>query len=77
MRSSTRCPTRRSRRRGIAWWIRPRALAETIHTVGVKPQGISLDVDQARAEAILAMQDLIDAVAVAEPTIAARSLGII
>ena len=52
------------------------ALAETIHTVGVKTQGISLEIDQARAEAIVAMQDLIDAVADAEPTVAARALGI-
>ena len=52
------------------------ALADTIHAVGVKPQGISLEIDQARAEAIVAMQDLIDAVADAEPTVAARSLGI-
>ena len=54
-----------------------RALAETIFADGVRTQGISLEVDQARAEAILAMQDLVDAVADAEPTIAARSLGII
>ena len=54
-----------------------RKLAETIHADGVRTQGISLKVDQARAEAILAMQALVDAVADAEPTIAARSLGII
>ena len=53
------------------------ALAETIFADGVRTQGISLAVDQARAEAILAMQDLVDAVADAEPTITARSLGII
>ncbi len=53
-----------------------RALAEAIHEVGVKPQGISLDVDQARADAIVAMQELIDAVADAEPTVAGRSLGV-
>ncbi len=51
-------------------------LAETIHDVGVQPQGISLDVDRARAEALFAFEALIDAVADAEPTQAARSLGI-
>ena len=52
------------------------ALAHTIHEVGIKTQGISLEIDQARSEAIVAMQDLIDAVADAEPTVAARALGI-
>ena len=52
------------------------ALAEAIHAVGVQPQGVSLTVDQARADAIVAMQGLIDAVADAEPTPAARALGI-
>ena len=52
------------------------ALAQAIHDVGVQPQGISLAVDQARADAIVSMQALIDAVAEAEPTIVARSLGI-
>ena len=52
------------------------ALAQAIHDVGVHPQGISLAVDQARADAIVAMQALIDAVADAEPTIVAKSLGI-
>lgn len=52
------------------------ALAEAIHDVGVQPQGISLAVDQARADAIVAMQALIDGVADAEPTIVAKSLGI-
>ena len=51
-------------------------LAQTIHDVGVQPQGISLPVDQARAEATVAMEALIDAVADAEPTITAKSLGI-
>lgn len=51
-------------------------LAETIHEVGVQPQGISLDVDRARAEAMVAFQALIDVVADAEPTQAAISLGI-
>ena len=51
-------------------------LAEAIHAVGVQTQGISLDVDQARADAIVAMQDLADAVADAEPTVTARCLGI-
>ena len=55
---------------------RARALAEAIHAVGVQTQGISLDVDRARADAIVAMQDLADAVADAEPTMAARCLGI-
>lgn len=50
----------------------PTAIAE----VGVKPQGISLVVDRARAEAIVAMEELIDAVARAEPTTTARYLGI-
>lgn len=53
------------------------ALVAAIQADGVRTQGISLDVDQARAEAILAMQALIDRVADAEPTITARSLGII
>lgn len=52
------------------------ALATTIHDVGVQPQGISLEVDQARADAIVAFEALIDAVADAEPTQTAKSLGI-
>ena len=52
------------------------ALAEAIHTVGVHPQGISLEVDQARADAIVAYDALIDAVADAAPTQVAKSLGI-
>ncbi len=52
------------------------ALAQAIHDVGVQPQGISLAVDRARADAVVAMQALIDAVADAKPTIVARSLGI-
>ena len=52
------------------------ALAETIHEVGVQPQGVSLVVDQARADAIVAWQALVDSVADAEPTAAARCLGI-
>ena len=51
-------------------------LAETIREVGVHPQGISLEVDQARADAMVAFEALIDAVADAEPTVAARYLGI-
>ena len=51
-------------------------LAEAIHRVGVHPQGISLAVDGARTAALDAYHDLIDAVADAEPTIVARSLGI-
>ena len=51
-------------------------LAATIHDVGVHPQGISLDVDQARADALVAFEALIDAVADAEPTPAAVYLGI-
>ena len=63
--------TARERARG-----QPRDLAEAIRGGGVKTQGISLDVDRARAEAVVAMQDLADAVADAEPTVAARCLGI-
>ena len=55
---------------------RARALADTIRTVGVKPQGISLEVDVARSEAVEAFQDLIEAIADAEPTVTARCLGI-
>ena len=51
-------------------------LAEAIHKVGVHPQGISLEVDQARADAVVAYDALIDAVADAEPTVVGRSLGI-
>lgn len=51
-------------------------LAETIEAVGVHPQGISLEVDQARADAMVALEALIDAVADAEPTQSAKSLGI-
>ena len=51
-------------------------LASTIETVGVHPQGISLEVDQARADATVALEALIDAVADAEPTQSAKSLGI-
>lgn len=53
-----------------------RALAAAIHEVGVQTQGISLVVDQARADAVVAFQDLIDAVADAQPTMTARALGI-
>ena len=55
---------------------RARALADAIHVDGVRTQGISLAIDQARDEAILAMLEVADAVADAEPTVAARSLGI-
>ena len=51
-------------------------LAATIASVGVHPQGISLDVDQARADATVALEALIDSVADAEPTQSAKSLGI-
>lgn len=51
-------------------------LATTIETVGVHPQGISLEVDHARADAMVALEALIDAVADAEPTLSAKSLGI-
>ena len=51
-------------------------LAETIHAVGVQPHGISLDVDRARTDALVAFEALIDATADAEPTTVARSLGI-
>ena len=51
-------------------------LATTIETVGVHPQGISLDVDQARADAMVALEALIDSVADAEPTQSGKSLGI-
>ena len=50
-------------------------LAEAIELVGVHTQGISLAVDQARGDALVAMEALIDAVADAEPTIVGRSLG--
>lgn len=53
-----------------------RALAESIHADGARAHGISLAIDQARAEAVLAMQELADAVADAEPTLTARCLGI-
>ncbi len=52
------------------------ALADAIAEVGVQTQGISLELDQARTEATLAMQDLIDVVADAEPTPAGRALGL-
>ena len=55
---------------------RAMTLARTIHTVGVRTQGISLAVDQARADAIVAMEDLVDAVADAQPTVTARALGV-
>ena len=51
-------------------------LAATIETVGVHPQGISLEVDHARADAMVALEALIDAVADAEPTQSGKSLGI-
>lgn len=51
-------------------------LAAAIHEVGVQPLGISLVVDQARADALVALQALIDGVADAEPTQTAKSLGI-
>lgn len=51
-------------------------LADVIRDVGVHPQGISLAVDQARADATCALEALIDAAADAEPTATARSLGI-
>ena len=51
-------------------------LAEVIHDTGVQPHGISLDVDRARADALVAFEALIDAVADAEPTTVGRSLGI-
>lgn len=51
-------------------------LSETIGSVGVHPQGISLAVDGARADAIVALDALIDAVADAEPTQSGKSLGI-
>ena len=51
-------------------------LADTIRDVGVHPQGISLDVDRARDDALVAFQALIDAVSDAEPTAAAIYLGI-
>lgn len=51
-------------------------LAGVIHDVGVQSQGISLDVDHARADALVAFEALIDAVADAEPTQSGKSLGI-
>ena len=48
------------------------ALVDAIQADGVRTQGISLAIDQARAEAVVAMQELADA----EPTTAARCLGI-
>lgn len=50
-------------------------LAATIGEVGVQTQGISLPVDQARANALVALEALIDSVADAEPTPAGRVLG--
>ena len=52
------------------------ALADVIKEVGVHTQGISLEIDQARTEAMLALEDLIDIVADAEPTVAGRALGL-
>ena len=52
------------------------ALAATIREVGVQSQGISLEVDRARAEGMVALEALIDAVADAKPTLAGRTLGI-
>ena len=51
-------------------------LAEAIHGAGVQPHGISLDVDRARADALVAFDALIDAVADAAPTTVGRSLGL-
>lgn len=51
-------------------------LAATIRDVGVQPQGISLEVDHARADALVAFEALIDSVADAEPTQSGKSLGI-
>ena len=51
-------------------------LATTIRDVGVQPQGISLEVDQARADALVAFESLIDSVADSLPTQSAKSLGI-
>ena len=51
-------------------------LAAVIRDTGVQPQGISRDVDRARADALVAFEALIDAVADAEPTTVGRSLGI-
>lgn len=51
-------------------------LAATIGSEAGRPRGISLAVDGARADAIVAVQTLIDAVADAEPTQAAKTLGI-
>ena len=55
---------------------RAQALALAIQADGVRTQGISLEIDQARDEAILAMHEVADAVADAEPTVTARCLGI-
>ena len=51
-------------------------LAETIGEVGVHPQGISLEVDHARTDALEAFAMLIDSVSDAEPTQSAKALGI-
>ncbi len=51
-------------------------LAQAIQRVGVHRHGVSLVVDAARTAALDAYHDLIDAVADAEPTLVARSLGI-
>lgn len=52
------------------------ALADAIETVGVRTQGISLAVDQARRDALVAFEALIDSVADVEPTAGGRSLGV-
>ena len=51
-------------------------LVDVIRETGVQPQGVSLDVDRARADALVAFDTLVDAVADAEPTVVGRSLGI-
>ncbi len=51
-------------------------LADVIKEVGIHTQGISLQIDQARSEAMLALEDLIDVVADAQPTVAGRALGL-
>ena len=50
-------------------------LADVIEKDGAQTKGISLAVDQARGDAMVAFEALIDSVANAEPTAVGRSLG--
>ena len=66
----------RPRRRGAAALVKTAARAAAIEPVGVHTRGISLAVDQARSDAMIAIEDLIDVLADTKPTVVGRSVGI-